>query len=70
MIEAWTLIENGRVVKAHDADRIVPWWSFTKTVLAAAALALVRDGRVALDEPVEPEPERAETVLDERPRRP
>ena len=23
---------------------IVPWWSFTKTLIAAAALALVRDG--------------------------
>lgn len=28
---------------------IVPWWSFTKTVLAATALSLVRDGRVGLD---------------------
>lgn len=28
---------------------MVPWWSFTKTVLAATALSLVRDGRVGLD---------------------
>lgn len=27
----------------------VPWWSFTKTVLAATALTLVRDGRLDLD---------------------
>ncbi len=27
----------------------VPWWSFTKTVLSAAALTLVRDGLVQLD---------------------
>jgi CubicO group peptidase (beta-lactamase class C family) len=30
----------------------VPWWSFTKTILAAAALVLVRDGRLALDRSV------------------
>ena len=30
----------------------VPWWSFTKTVLAAAALALVARGRLDLDVPV------------------
>ncbi len=56
MVEAWALIEDGRVAKARDAHRIVPWWSFTKTVLAAAALVLVRDGRAALDEPVEDKP--------------
>lgn len=33
----------------HDAGAVVPWWSFTKTVLAAAALTLVRNGRVHLD---------------------
>lgn len=27
----------------------VPWWSFTKAVLAATALTLVRDGRLDLD---------------------
>lgn len=31
----------------------VPWWSFTKTVMAAATLALVRDGALALDAPFE-----------------
>jgi CubicO group peptidase (beta-lactamase class C family) len=30
----------------------VPWWSFTKTVLAAAALSLVRDGLIELDDVV------------------
>jgi len=30
----------------------VPWWSFGKTVLAAAALRLVAEGRLCLDEPV------------------
>lgn len=45
----WAVVENGVVIEACDADRIVPWWSFTKTVIAAAALALVRNGAVALD---------------------
>nr|WP_329959544.1 serine hydrolase domain-containing protein [Pseudomonas sp. MM211] len=31
---------------------LVPWWSFTKTVLAATTLTLVRDGLVSLDEVV------------------
>jgi D-alanyl-D-alanine carboxypeptidase len=30
----------------------VPWWSFTKTVLAAAALVLVEAGKLSLDAPV------------------
>lgn len=28
----------------------MPWWSFTKTLIAAAALALVRDGALRLDD--------------------
>lgn len=31
---------------------MVPWWSFTKTALAATALSLVRDGLVGLDDPI------------------
>jgi CubicO group peptidase (beta-lactamase class C family) len=53
MVEAWALVEKGIVVDSRDAGRLVPWWSFTKTVLAAAALVLVRDGLIGLDEPVE-----------------
>lgn len=30
----------------------VPWWSFTKTVLAIAALRLVEDGSLVLDGPI------------------
>jgi D-alanyl-D-alanine carboxypeptidase len=37
----------------HDADQpSVPWWSFTKTALAVAALTLVAQGRLALDEQI------------------
>jgi CubicO group peptidase (beta-lactamase class C family) len=42
---------DGMLARAAQADVPVPWWSFTKTVLAAAALALVRDGKLALDAP-------------------
>jgi CubicO group peptidase (beta-lactamase class C family) len=41
------------VLSGEDAATDVPWWSFTKSVIAAAALALVRDGRLALDEPLQ-----------------
>jgi D-alanyl-D-alanine carboxypeptidase len=38
----------------HDADQpSVPWWSFTKTALAAAALTLVAQGRLALDDKID-----------------
>ncbi|MCU9948926.1 serine hydrolase domain-containing protein [Pseudomonas sp. PDM13] len=41
---------NGQpVTPSLQAEPLVPWWSFTKTVLAATALTLVRDGRLELD---------------------
>ncbi|MGO4386079.1 serine hydrolase domain-containing protein [Microvirga sp. 2YAF29] len=55
-IQAWAVVENGEVVEAHHADRRVPWWSFTKTVLATAALVLVEKGSIGLDEPLNGKP--------------
>ncbi|MCB8820810.1 serine hydrolase domain-containing protein [Microvirga rosea] len=49
---AWAVVKAGRLEAGSDADLIVPWWSFTKTVLAAAALRLVQDGRLSLDQPL------------------
>ena len=47
------LIVNGqRLQPPHQTEPAVPWWSFTKTVLAATALTLVRDGRLRLDDPL------------------
>ncbi|MBM1172279.1 serine hydrolase domain-containing protein [Microvirga arabica] len=66
MIEAWALVEKGAVVDSRDADRLVPWWSFTKTVLAAAALVLIRDGLITLDEPVEGRPYTLRQLLQHR----
>lgn len=42
-------VENGKPVKGSPDDPPVIWWSFSKTVLAAAAMALVRDGKAELD---------------------
>jgi CubicO group peptidase (beta-lactamase class C family) len=49
---AHVLVREGAVVTSNGDAADVPWWSFSKTVIAAAALALVRDGRLALDEPL------------------
>lgn len=66
MVKAWALVEDGVMVEGHDAGRLVPWWSFTKTVLAAAAVVLVRDGLVSLDEPVEGKPYTLRHLLQHR----
>lgn len=47
---------NGRLQAPDPTDPIVPWWSFTKTVLAATALSLVRDGLIGLDDAVLDQP--------------
>ena len=49
MERSFTVIDAGGLTEAQGIDQPVPWWSFTKTILAAAALALVQDGRLALD---------------------
>lgn len=65
-IEAWAVIENGEAVEQRHGDMVVPWWSFTKTVLAAAALALVRDGAADLDEPLAGRPYTLRHLLQHR----
>lgn len=51
-----SLVSNGRPQAADRSEVMVPWWSFTKTVLAATALTLVRDGLIGLDEPILDQP--------------
>ena len=46
-----TAVVHGADVHA-DAETAVPWWSYGKTVLASAALALVAQSRLQLDGPV------------------
>lgn len=43
------LVVNAQLSASGSSEPLVPWWSFTKTVLAATALTLVRDGLVSLD---------------------
>jgi CubicO group peptidase (beta-lactamase class C family) len=66
MPETWAVIDNGAVVEAHDAHLPAPWWSFTKTVLSAAALVLVRDGVLALDEALPDRPYTLRHLLQHR----
>lgn len=49
--DAVVVLRHGRIAPGR-AGRPVPWWSLTKTVLAAAVLALARDGLVDLDAPL------------------
>lgn len=51
-----SLLSNGQPRTPDPSDLMVPWWSFTKTVLAATALSLVRDGLVGLDDPILDQP--------------
>ncbi len=44
------VIRPGSADISDDADVVVPWWSFTKTLIAATALTMVRDGQLALDD--------------------
>jgi CubicO group peptidase (beta-lactamase class C family) len=44
------VIRPGSADISDDADIVVPWWSFTKTLIAATALTMVRDGQLALDD--------------------
>lgn len=46
----FALVSNGILLTPEQPPATVPWWSFTKTVLAAATLSLVRDGLIKLDE--------------------
>jgi CubicO group peptidase (beta-lactamase class C family) len=51
MIKVATIDPQGRPEGGFSTD-VVPWWSFTKTLIAAAALRLAERGRLALDEPL------------------
>lgn len=51
-----SLVSNGQPQTPDRLERVAPWWSFTKTVLAATALSLVRDGLIRLDAPILDQP--------------
>jgi CubicO group peptidase (beta-lactamase class C family) len=60
------LVREGAVVTSSGETADVPWWNFSKTVIAAAALALVRDGRLVLDEPLPTRPYTLRQLLQHR----
>jgi len=49
-------IDEAGQISVSGIEGRVPWWSFTKTVLAIAALSLTERGLLALNEPVADEP--------------
>ena len=51
-----SLVSNGQPSASDRSELEVPWWSFTKTLLAATALCLVRDGRLGLDSSILDQP--------------
>ena len=63
---AHVLVREGAVVTSNGDTADVPWWSFTKTVIATAALALVRDGRFVLDDPLTNRPYTLRQLLQHR----
>lgn len=53
MIPSHTAVVDAQGRLAGDASTaVVPWWSFTKTLIAACTLRLAEQGRLALDEPL------------------
>jgi CubicO group peptidase (beta-lactamase class C family) len=56
LVESVTLIEDGGHADVSGVLDPVPWWSFTKTVLAIAALRLVEGRHLALNERIAGEP--------------
>ena len=49
-------VEAGAISDHDRPSPPVPWWSLTKTALAAGALALAAEGRLALDAPLRDRP--------------
>lgn len=47
------LVQHGKIISQAGKTTAVPWWSFTKTVIATAALVLVRDKLLSLDKTIE-----------------
>jgi len=43
-------------LQTSGGDVLVPWWSFTKAILATAVLRLAEAGRLSLDAPIPGEP--------------
>jgi CubicO group peptidase (beta-lactamase class C family) len=49
----FAVVEARLVLREHGGDVVVPWWSFTKTLIAAAVMQLAEAGELDLDAMVE-----------------
>ncbi len=63
---AVAIATTGRIIRNDGADAVVPWWSFTKTLISTAALALVRDGVLRLDDRLPERPYSLRMLLQHR----
>ncbi|HUO90455.1 MAG TPA: serine hydrolase domain-containing protein [Rhizomicrobium sp.] len=59
-------IAGGAESVSGPADALLPWWSFGKTVLAAAVFKLAEQGRLALDAPLDGRPYTLRQLLGHR----
>jgi CubicO group peptidase (beta-lactamase class C family) len=50
------VLDHRGQAKGNSSATLVPWWSFTKTLIAACALRLAEQGRLALDVPLGGQP--------------
>jgi len=60
------LVQGGEVIEEHRGGTVVPWCSFTKTAIAAAALTLAHDGVLDLDAAINDEPYTLRQLLQHR----
>ncbi len=67
MVESYSAVvgADGKP-EAGASAAIVPWWSFTKTLIAACALRLAQEDRLALDRPLAPAPYTLRELLQHR----
>jgi CubicO group peptidase (beta-lactamase class C family) len=59
-------LQTGAAPAVHPAQPPVPWWSFTKTALAACALRLAAERRLSLDDRIGDQPYSLRQLLQHR----
>lgn len=65
-LHAVRIDRTGLATVSGDPAAVFPWWSFTKTVIAACALRLAEDGRLDLDAPLPDRPYSTAHLLQHR----
>jgi CubicO group peptidase (beta-lactamase class C family) len=59
-------VDRSGTVEAPSSDACVPWWSFTKTLVAAAVMRLAQRGALTLDAPLSGKPFSVRQLLQNR----